>query len=71
MSKFKFRELVSPNDVFTNGLSDIHGGGFWKDLLDSLQLCGSGCSTGERKPTTTKGNTTDNSSQEQSSKIKS
>lgn len=38
MSKIKFRELVSPNDVLTDVLSDIHGGGFWKDLLDSLHL---------------------------------
>ena len=70
MSKIKFREIVSPNDVLTEGLSDIYGGGFWKDLLDSLHLCGSGCSTGERKSTTTKGNTADNLSQEQSSEIK-
>lgn len=28
MSKIKFRELVSPNDVLTEGLSDIYGGGF-------------------------------------------
>ena len=34
-SKIKITELVSPNDVLTEGLSDIHGGSIWKDLLDS------------------------------------
>lgn len=68
-SKIKITELVSPNDVLTEGLSDIHGGSIWKDLLDSLHLCGSGCSTGERKPTT-KDNTTDDSSQEHSTEVK-
>nr|WP_314498304.1 hypothetical protein [uncultured Prevotella sp.] len=50
--KIKFNEIVEPKDVLSEGLNDIKGGsaGWWKDLLDSINLCLSGCSTGQRKP---------------------
>lgn len=69
-NNIKFTEIVAPHDIISEGLSDIRGGGFWKDLLEGLHLCGSGCSTGKRKPTTTTGDTTGTTSQEQSSEVK-
>ncbi len=46
----KFKEIIEPKDVFSEGLNDIKGGsaGWWKDLLDSINLCLSGCSTGQK-----------------------
>ena len=48
--KLKFNEIVEPKDVLTNSLNDVKGGnsGFWKDLLDSIAVCSTGCSTGEK-----------------------
>lgn len=48
--KLKFNEIVEPKDVLTNSLNDIKGGNsdFWKDLLDSIAVCSTGCSTGEK-----------------------
>ena len=46
----KFKEIIEPKDVLSEGLNDIKGGsaGWWKDLLDSINLCLSGCSTGQK-----------------------
>ena len=49
----RFNEIVEPKDVLSEGLNDIKGGSasWWKDLLDSINLCLSGCSTGQKSPT--------------------
>ncbi len=58
--KTKIHEIVEPKDVLSEGLNDVKGGsgGFWKDLLDSIHLCLSGCSTGEKETKPDKSNRT-------------